>query len=273
MKRVFWIGLALTLWLAASTAIAQGPDNSPSSEPHRGLPFLWDRIPLSQRADFPSPYGFSIHHYHQNQTLNFVSADITADGMPLPPTMVQVQSINESCNAMVARFDAWVLPFLNAYVHAATFGGSVSKINVQSVLPIDIPQIVSYDGNNYGFGLTGIYGVKDYFVTYDMDWTWTDQDMVVGKGRTLDQGVRIGKRAKKWTAYTGWAKQEIRGHRAGSTELEDGMLVEFDVKVAPARAWTWLAGAQYSPAKEWDINLEMAFGNRKSTMLSATRRF
>lgn len=273
MKRMFWLGVVLSLCLAAPAAGAEEPADSPAPKPHRGLPLLWDRIPIDQRADFPEPYGLSFHYYRQRQTLGFGSASITANGMPVPPTMAQVNSIVETSNSIVTRFDAWVLPFLNAYVHTSSFSGSVTNIDVQSSLPLVIPDRVSYDGTNYGFGLVGAYGSRHYFLTYDWDWTWTNQDLVEGKGLTRDQGVRFGRRTKSWTIYTGAAKQSISGNRAGTTTLSDGTVVNFNVQVNPVQKWTWLAGVESSPSNNWDLILEMTFGNRKSTTFSAGRRF
>jgi hypothetical protein len=272
MKLVCLLCIVFCVCLIASAVLAEEAD-PPVFKPHHGLPLLWDKIPIDQRGDFPSPYGLSVHYYHQKQTLGFASADIVAGGMPIPPTMAQVNSIDESSNAVVTRFDAWVLPFLNAYVHTSSFSGSVSGINVQSSLPLVIPDRVSYDGTNYGIGMVGAYGSRHYFFTYDWDWTWTRQDMVVGKGLTRDQGVRFGKRTKSWTVYTGAAKQSISGNRTGSTVLSDGTPISFDVQVRPVQSWTWLAGVESSASNNWDLILEMSFSNRKSTMLQAGRRF
>ena len=236
MTTALLLGLALALCISASASLWA---ESATGEPRHGLPLLWDRIPADQRADFPLPYGFSIRYYHQNQTIDFAAADLVINGQPVPPEMAQPESVEESTNAVVARFDAWVLPFLNANVHAGRFSGSASRINVQTVLPLPIPASISYDGSNYGVGLTGAYAVKDYFLTYNYDWSWTRMDMIDGKGRSVDQGVRIGKRTNKWTAYTGWEKQEICGSRSGSATLEGGIPVHFSVRVMPVSAWTW----------------------------------
>ena len=55
--------------------------------------------------------------------LEIMDAKVEIPGMPLPSALVRGGTIKPFTDSYVARLDAWLFPFLNAYGTAGRFSG------------------------------------------------------------------------------------------------------------------------------------------------------
>ena len=296
MRKISWLSVMLVLTVCIVSAAAEqggGPPSSSdpagvvsatedqttqSAEPtavrHRGLPLLWDKVPAEYRDELPLPYGISIDYYHEDQKMVFSDVLITMPGPPFQD-FVRLESVRSRSDSFTTRFDAWILPFLNAYVHTSGLRGKATDIKVQAPPQFSalVPDEVPYNGSNTGLGLAVAYGYKRMFFTYNWDWSKAKPNVLSNKTTTFQQGPRVGVRLHRVNLYVGATKQTIRGRQTGAMTLANQIPVTFDLRVAPEHAWNWLVGVEHDPNPHWTVRLEVGFASRKTFMLSTGYRF
>jgi hypothetical protein len=280
---VAFVLVCLGLLAAPGSAGAQGSSAAPPSDPtpqesRHVLPFLQDKVPEEYRGQVPLPFGISFNYVHQVLPLVINDPVFVVGGSPLPPGLVQGGSIKAVTDALVARADVWILPFLDVYGTAAHLSGDANEIRVDlaAPLPIPIPDQVSYSGSDYGVGFTGAFGYRAFFVSYDVNWNWAKPD-VINWVRVQVQGPRVGVLLVPWgvhgKVYAGAMRLAIAGTQTGSVSLGPGLSLEFSLQARAESAWSPLVGTEFEIARHLMLVAEGAFGKTDQVLLSAGYRF
>jgi hypothetical protein len=149
-------------------------------------------------------------------------------------------------NVAVARFDAWLLPFLNAYVMAGYVSNNTTTKGIVTIPPLTargdprtfkIVKNTELSGFAGGVGLTAAAGWRDFFILADFNFSQTDLGFenpfraLIGtvrsgwNGKVLDipsvcgwedrTGAPRALRRRQWRCRT-WARSPSRPFRVRS---------------------------------------------------------
>jgi len=139
---------------------------------------------------------------------------------------VQFESLDSNVQALNARLDLWVLPFLNVYglvnYLLSTEGDAVlSK-------PFPLRAGATQTGYGGGLGATGAFGLWGFFVTLDANFTWNQLSNLESPVRTFVLAPRVGKRfpLSSQVALSGWIgamRQDVQADTSGSLQLSEAV--------------------------------------------------
>lgn len=277
----------------------------------RFLP-IWGDEARAQGYELPEPFGAGYAYMHLKQ-------DIVVDNINIiiPPTVPLIKGIyidagatSQTSETHLARFDAWVLPFMNVYALLGKTKGSsttvlengsyITKIGpfTQShSLPVkgELFQL-DFKGDTYGVGTTLAGGYQDAFALVDVNYTRADLDILDGEIKALVVTPRIG--------YTFSLAQLFEGHGNAKLQLWTGAMyqditqnfrgninqlnlpasiqslvnlfasdMKFDVKQHLANKWNPLIGARFELTPHFNFTTEVGFDQRKTFMFTGEYRF
>lgn len=276
--------LSAAVWLAPASAGADEPvktaqpASAASTEARRVLPLLQDRIPEAYRTHVPLPFGVSFTYFRLSERLAFDDPALVVNGQPIPSQLLQAESAATLTDSYSARFDAWLLPFLNVYGTATRFSGEVTDIQAQIVgFPPLIPERVGYSGNGYGVGFTLAFGYRALFASYDANWIWQKAGVLSKRTVASTQGPRVGIQLSPWgrqgNVYVGAMREALRGRQSGSIELAGAGSLAFDLVAQPAHSWNPTVGMELGLSRHIRAHVEGGFGGRKTVMIGAGYRF
>jgi len=256
MKNRMWVVLALTgLMLSASSLAA--------------LPFgkSWAR-----GAELPRPWGVGIDVFAMDQGYDVQSLSFTAQGIPFPSvTGLEVQN---SVTEINVKLDAWLLPFLNAFVIVGDLNGEtdVDLRNVNVPLPFDQFHF-EYDGLVYGGGMTLAAGGRRIFGSLTASYTETNL------GGDFDSSVKsfvlfpkIGIQGQKGAYWLGAMYLNTDEHHSGSIPVPLLGTVAFDILLGESDALSYLVGTSVT-LDHVTLALEGGFSNRTTMLISLGYRF
>jgi hypothetical protein len=260
-----------------STQTAPGGGTGSATSGHV-LPLFQDKVPEAYREHVPLPYGVSFTYFRMDERLTLSDPSLVFNGQPIPKQLLQADSVATLTNSYSARFDAWILPFLNVYGTATRISGDATDIRAQLVgFPPVIPERVSYSGTGYGVGLTVAFGYRAFFASYDWNWNWQTAGVLSNTTVANVQGPRVGVQFTPWgyqgIVYVGAMRQMIRGRQSGSIDLPGAGSLAFDLKAEPEHTWNPAVGAELGLTRQIRANLEAGFGGRKYLLLGAGYRF
>jgi hypothetical protein len=155
-----------------------------------------------------------------------VEAGLNSEPAPVPIDLAI--DTKTTVNNVTARFDAWILPFLDLYLLAG-YTESDSRVNVQFTIPgpgpapdipVDLDIEGSVDGPTVGGGLTLAVGYQNFFLAGMANYTFTDLggifdeevDAIVASIRTGWNGLVGNTKLTVWVGGTYWdTKREVTG--------------------------------------------------------------
>ena len=147
----------------------------------------------------PLPFGVSFTYFRMSERLKFTDPAVVVNGQPVPSQLLQADSAATLTNSYSARFDAWVLPFLNVYGTATGFVGEVTDIQAQIIgFPPFIPERIGYSGTGYGVAFTLAHRYRAFFVLYDANWNWQKAGLLSKTSLASIQGPRVGVQFTPW---------------------------------------------------------------------------
>jgi hypothetical protein len=242
------------------------------------LPLLQDEIPEEFREFLPLPFGVSLNYVHQSLPLSMVDTAVTIPGFALPPGLVRGGSVKAVTNSVVARIDAWLLPFLNIYATAGRFHGTAQEfaMDLAAPVPLPIPPTVSYKGSTQGAGITGAFGYRHFFASYDCNWNWAKPDVtnkIEIRSQGLRGGVHIASGGIRARIFLGAIRMDILDRVKGTVLLTSGAPATFDVKVQAKKSWSPVAGADLEFSRHFSLTAEVAFGSTKQIIIAPGFRF
>jgi len=280
--------------VAVPADIPQGHDDggptqepqSPADEKSRLLPLFRDWFE-DQGIDLPLPYGVGFMTIIMERDIEV--RDVTVQFLDRPPESVADRAdfeVSNSTRSVAARFDAWVLPFLNVYtlVGEATTDTSLRSLIVierpnGDPLEIEISDDTRVDGPMGGLGLTAVIGGDAWFAMADANYTYAETDLFDEEIRAWLYSGRLG-----WHGGTRWGPARVWGglfyldSERTLTITEDYPLIgttEVRVTQRPVDPLTYQLGASLTVNRHWDLMVETGsnLDDAHMLVLSASYRF
>lgn len=165
------------------------------------LPLMGEEV-RKRGYELHLPFGASINFLLLKRDIEVTEVEAGLNSDPAPVQLDLAVISKTAVSNVTARFDAWILPFLNLYL-LACYTQSESRVNVQFTIPVpgpvpDVPVDLdiegSVEGPTLGGGLTLAAGYQHFFLTGGTNFTYTDL------GGIFDEAVN----AIVVTARTGW---------------------------------------------------------------------
>jgi hypothetical protein len=249
------------------------------------LPFGKKSVPDEYRGDLQLPLGISFGYSRMTDAMVISDFAVALGGQPLPPGVVVVDQADHATNTYLARFDAWVLPFVNVYAFAAKLNGEVKnvavKVNPIPGLPVPpLPPFIGldFDGHLYGVGTTIAAGYRSFFASYDINREWVTLSILSNTAPALSQSIRTGFRTKirgdVAAFYVGGFHLSLRDADLTGSDIFPGVPgASFSLTAKPTDPWNMLVGATVPVVKHLTVTAEAGLGTRKQFTIMPGVRF
>ncbi len=192
---------------------------------------IWGRKTIEKGFDLPYPYGANIIYFYMNQGIALNNFGISFGDNPLNQVdFLTFKDTKTVVNTVNARFDFWLFPFLNLYGLLGK-GWSTTTVHPTIILPnkeIPFSSEVSQSGIYYGFGFTAAAGIKKNWLSLDMNWTWTDLELLDEPVPARVTGIRYGRTIKfknkqRMAVWIGAMHQKFQTETRGAIFLKDAL--------------------------------------------------
>ncbi len=212
-------------------------------------PYQWDYVfPILGRQaatrgiKFPFPFGIGLNYAVINQDIKITNLKVAVNDSDYVDLgkFVQFSRTSSSVKGLGGRFDLWVFPFLNVY-GIATYALD-SDTDVSLAEPIQLNAGASQGAYGGGFGVTGAFGVRGFFATLDVNFTWNKVEALDRAVGTFLLTPRVGKRLRLsrsvyWTGWVGAMRQSIQADTEGAIALDDVIGEPKDSVNAKVKDW------------------------------------
>jgi hypothetical protein len=265
----------------SSAAQAVQDSSAVSQEKPFFLPFMGEKA-RERGYKLPRALGAGINFIFLNRPTEVTGVEAGFNNTGLNPLSgISFPSAVASVRTVMARVDAWLLPFLNIY----GLGGYIwntTQLSVDVDLPsgrsTEIQTTGDLEGPTYGGGVTLAGGYKWLFASVDFNGTYSNLNELSTFVAKLSS-VRLGWNGKlegKTPArfYTGAEYWDTKRTIAGSLTVDDGLVqtVEYSVDQQPADPWTVIVGTSVTVTDAFWIVLEYQ-GWRDTQVLIAQATF
>lgn len=224
---------ANTLWSQSSNPdlmLSQAERDSILKTYDRIFP-IWGKRVIQRGFDLPKTWGLNVIYLYANQGLTIDNMQLGFGDNPLQKIDFIGFDDNKSIvNTVNGRFDFWLFPFINLY---GLFGKGWSQTTVNPFIKIGDDRIpftskVNQAGIYYGFGITGAVGIKKNWLSIDMNWTWTDLELLDDPVRVWVTGIRYGRTIrlshnKRIAVWIGAMNQTFATETYGEIYLKDAL--------------------------------------------------
>lgn len=196
------------------------------------LPFLGKKT-VEAGFDIPYPIGIGVNNFwaRQNMLIDNIEIGFTTNNLDIPLTdvseIIKFEQVLSEVYSISVRPDIWVFPFLNVY---GILGKSYAITTVNLSNPIELESIVNLQGNSYGMGTTGAFGLGKYFVVLDGNWVWTKMDSFEEAVRTatfsqrIGRSFKVGKKPESSIAFwVGAMRLRLESLTEGSLRLDEAL--------------------------------------------------
>jgi hypothetical protein len=190
---------------------------------HNIFPILGHKA-VERGVRLPAPLGLNLNYFAGSQDIaisNLALAVNEREWVDLSNVILFEDATSEIENLNL-RTDLWVLPFLNVY---GILGQSWATTSVSLSSPVAFTSRAEMEGMTYGTGFTGAGGLQGFWFAYDMNWTWSDLDILDDAVRTRILGLRVGKnyrwRDKSVAAWIGAMKVDLESGTQGVVKLSE----------------------------------------------------
>ncbi len=141
--------------------------------------------------DLPYPNGVSVTYGHssQNLTISDLNVGFAPDKMVNVDGLARFRSIQASVNTVIARYDFYILPFLNVFA----LGGHINaKTNVELGLPFPLRFQTETSGNTVGWGTVVAGGVGPLVMAANFVQAWTFTPALARPSKSTVIDGRVG---------------------------------------------------------------------------------
>jgi hypothetical protein len=265
--RLLIAAAALVLLAAARPAHA---DDDPAAEPESSvLPFLGDEA-RKRGIELPNPFGIGGVYYHLDRAIQVSDLRLGRNGAP-PVSVSQFAQLSSDSRVdnVNAKFDVWLLPFLNVYAIAG-YVWNESQTSVVATLPpllpggaprvreVSLP--TSITGTIGGLGITLAGGYGPFLFAADVNGARADLGFsdkfqaVVTSLRAGWHGKARGRPIRAWLSGTYW---NTFAEAKDTVADPDGGTLTFEVDQGPEHPWTYGAGMSYAATRSFDFAVDM----------------
>jgi hypothetical protein len=263
------------------------------------LPFLAQNV-IDKGFTLPLPYGASLIYFHQNQGLSIDSLAVAfSDTAPMRDVgFIDFSGTKVDNTSWQGKFDAWILPFLNAFVTIGSIKGtgtvpiSIAKSDlynfftpglcpsgggpgfcngyISAVAPID------YNGYSYGVGLLVATAYEDWFFAAPFTYVITNINVSDDDIKAMSFIPRIGynlrtPRSGKFGFYVGANYLDTKINLTGTYSLPlatdpnigQDVNVHYDLSQHPLDKWNTLVGINWELNDMWSLIVEAGFAPDK----------
>jgi hypothetical protein len=184
------------------------------------------RKAIERGFDLPKPLGLNLIGLYVDQNIAISNLGLSTGENPIQPAnFIGFGTNTSSVTTFNARADLWVFPFLNVYV----IGGKAwANTTVEVTEPITFTSSVDQTGTYVGTGITGAMGIKQFFLSADVNWTWTKLEKLEKAVNGRIFGLRFGKNfklsgTKRMAFWVGTMKVSIASETVGSINLSEAI--------------------------------------------------
>jgi hypothetical protein len=246
------------LSLATSVGATEGP--------------LWGKRWTGGQA-FPLAFGVGVTLEEQRQEYG---VDSIVVGLPgLESVDLSRLPVDGRQRSLELKLDAWLLPYLNAFVVAGRLDGRtvVDFGDVGAPRPIGRVSI-AYDGQVYGGGATARWGTERAFAS--LTGVWTDTSLsgeLDSSAERLTFSPRFGVHDGRGALWLGAAWQRSEESHRGALALPFVGRVPFFLELSEESEWNGLLGGNVALDTHWHLELEGGFGAREGASVTVSYRF
>jgi hypothetical protein len=192
---------------------------------HNIFPILGRKV-LEKGVRLPAPLGLNLNYFAGDQGIaisNLAIAVNEGDWVDLS-NVILFEGASSEIENLNLRADLWVLPFLSVY---GIYGQSWAKTKVSIASPVAFTSEAQLEGSTYGTGFTAAGGLQGFWFAFDMNWTWSDLDLLADPVGTRIFGLRVGKNYrwldKSVAAWVGAMKVNLESGTEGTVKLYEVM--------------------------------------------------
>lgn len=231
-------------------------------------------------AQFPLPFGISGVYFHQEQEYVIDKLSLGVPGFAgLPTDLLQIDNEIDETNA---KFDAWLLPWLNVFGIAGQLDGE-TRVDFSALgpaLPLPFTRLtIEYDGEVYGGGAVVAGGTERLFGS--MTAIFTNTSLSGDFDSSAEAFVlqpRFGVHNRRGALYIGAMYQEATEEHKGTLALPlipglPPIPVPFEVELQQKDDWNWLVGGTAALGERWTLQAEAGFGDRDHVDIELGFRF
>lgn len=173
---------------------------------------LWGQKVAERGYKTLLPFGLNLNYVYNNMALEISDFDLSIGGDPnstlnsLLSEYVNLETLNfqetdATSNGLNIRADFWLLPLLNIYGIYASSEGTTSVAlqpewyDEEGNLLLSLPKFgssVDFSATSFGIGSTLVYGVDNYFMSVDMNYTSTTSALLEDPAQFVVASARVG---------------------------------------------------------------------------------
>ena len=189
------------------------------------LPIFGEKV-LERGYDLPKPAGAMLGYIYQKQDIELNNLAISfrnEDELVDISELVSFSRTESKVHVYTARFDVWILPFLNVYgIYNRV--DSYTSITMDQPIHLVIPQI-NNKGNGGGFGVVAAYGWGPAWASANANVVWTKTPVLTTPTQSINSSFRLGthiwnkKRTQHLSVWVGANYMDFIGTSAGNYDL------------------------------------------------------
>ncbi len=189
---------------------------------------LFGREVVERGFDIPYPVGLNVIGIGITQpvSMNDFRLSFGAGEPTVPFPLIKFGDAQSTVMSLNTRLDLWVLPFLNVY---GLYGIASTNTEVTIEEPVPFTSSVDQTGRYYGVGVTSAFGFFGHWASVDVNWTWSDLELLDEPVRTRIIGIRLGhtfplnNEGMKFAAWVGMMNAELAVETSGSVSVADAV--------------------------------------------------
>lgn len=228
-KFTFILLLSLVLWKSVQAqqnpdlALTQAQRDSILKDYDNIFP-IWGRKAIEQGFDLPLPVGINLNFLYMHQDIAISDLGLSVNENPTQVVdFISFDKADSKISTVNSRFDLWLFPFLSVY---GLVGRAASQTKVKIKEPVAFESSADFTGNYYGVGFTTAIGVYQNWLSFDINWAWTDLDKLNEPVRSRIFGIRYGRTIKlsgqrKASFWIGTMNQKLLNTTTGTVLLSE----------------------------------------------------
>ena len=285
------LALLLVLLVTAPALAAEPSPSGPGDVevrdavqwPHP-LPFMAD-VALKRGYELPLPFGVSGVFFYVERDVEISNVRLGINGAPLRDVnnFIDLGARSRSSGG-IARFDAWLLPFLDVYglvgyvTSTADLKGTVTVPRPlrPGSLTFNLAGTAKVDGPTVGGGFTLVGGYRELFVLGDLNYSKSDLgfedkfDALIGTVRVGWNGKVLDTPLQLWAGATYWRTQTTA---KSTVDVPDVGRVTFEARQGPVHPLNAVVGTSFTLGRRWNPFVEYGFNGSDVQTVSAGLAF
>ena len=222
--------------------------------------------------ELPLPFGVAAIYNYLSRDIKVTDVRLGVNGAPLSSVSQFANfGARSSVQAVLARADAWLFPFLNVYLLLGSIHNT-SDTNIQVTLPrpgpipgtrqFNLTGKSTLNGFLGGGGLTLAGGYRQLFIMVDANYTQTDMGFD-DQFKALIASARVGWNGKVgaiplrlWFGGIYWGTKNTA---KATVDVPDVGSVQFEADQGPKNPWSMSVGVSSALHKHFDLFAEYGF--------------